>query len=293
LYYFGVLNSSLGGVMGMTFFHERVSEIMSSSFLDIPYYELFIRRYIYIPLILIFVLTGLYYLKNRRKLDEYTVAMAVFTVIFLMSLVGMVTSSFELYRFSTFGFTGVAFFIGVSMDEFNKNKILKLLMVSAVVILLIGGLSLGIAQYRGGYSDNIRFGQQTITIDSISSAEWFEKYMGKYNTVASDHTTGAVFEYYGIQKAITNREVFYPTQVDDDVLYNLRYNNASYVVTDQRITKYTAELHYYFSRDELNMNNSYGDNKPFPINLIKKFDNSTLFTKIYDNGNINIYKMIL
>lgn len=294
VYYFNILGPSLEGVAGRLLFAQRVSEILSNSFLDIPYYELFIRRYLYIPLILIFMLIGLYYLNNKKRLDAYAVAMVIFSAMFFMSLIGMVTSSFEISRFSTFGFTGIAFFIGISINEFNKHKILKFLIVIFIVIILIGGISLGTASpYRGSYSGNVAFGQQTITIDSISSAEWSEKYMGKYNTIASDHTTGAVLEYYGMQRSITNWEIFYPTKVDGNVTYDLRYNNASYVATDERITKYTSELHYYFSRDELYMNNSYGNTKPFPIDLIKKFDNSEFFAKIYDNGDINIYKLLL
>ena len=210
-----------------------------------------------------------------------------------MSLIGAVTSSFEISRFATYGFAGVALFIGVSINEFNKKKILKLLTIISVAILLIGSVSLGTSSpYRGSNYNNIRVGQQTITADSISSAEWSEKHMGRYNTIASDLTTSAVIEYYGMQRVITNWGIFYPTTVDGGVLYHLRYNNVSYIVTDLRITKYVPELHYYFDRDELRMNTSYGRTKPLPLGLLKKFDDSEIFLKIYDNGNINIYKMM-
>lgn len=289
-YYYRIIDTSVEGVIDLLLFKDRVSEILSSSFLDVPYYELFIRRFIYIPLMFIYMLIGIYYLKNRKKFDAYVLTLIVFSAIFFLSLIGTLTSSFEVSRFSTFGFIGVAFFVGVTLEEINKRKYLKFLAIFSVVLLLIGGISLGISSpFRGSYSDNIRVGQQTITIDTISSADWTEKYIGRYNTVASDMVTASVLERYGMQRVISNWEIFYSPKVDDKVLYHLRYNDAKYVATDKRITQYISELYYYFGRDELYMKESYGRTKPLPVKLIKKFDYSEIFLRIYDNGNINIY----
>jgi hypothetical protein len=292
-YYYDILHTSSKGVIGLMLFKERVSEVLSSSFLDVPYYELFIRRYLYVPLILILILIGIYYLKNKKKLDAYALTMIIFSTLFFISLIGTMTSSFEISRFSTFGFIGVSLFIGASINKFNKKIFLRFLAIILVILLLIGGVSLGTSSpYRGSYSNNIRVGQSTITADSISSATWSETYAGRYNTFASDQATGAVLEYYGMQRVITNWEIFYPPTVDKSVLYHLRYNNASYLATDIRITKFISELRYYFNIDELYLNESYGRTKPFPENLIKKFDNNEMFLKIYDNGNINIYNIV-
>lgn len=298
IYYHGIFGNAVTGILKLSLFEERVSELLSNQFLDIPFYELFIRRFMYTPLILILVFTGIYYLYSKKKLfNEYVLTLTIFSGLFFISLLGALTAAFEVGRFSTYGFIGIAFLIGVSIEGIQKIRYLKIAVPIVIILLFIGGISVGISSpYRGSYSDNIRFGQPTITTDVISSADWSEKYMGRYNRVISDMVTGSVFDHYGLQKVIlfSAWNVFFPSDINPEVLNHLNFYAVDYLTVDNRVTKYISELRYYFDRGELYIKDhpAYGRTEPIPIGSIKKFDNSTIFLKIYDNGNIGIYNIL-
>lgn len=297
-YYHGIFGNAVTGILKLSLFEERVSELLSNQFLDIPFYELFIRRFVYTPLILILVFTGIYYLYSKKKLfNEYVLTLTIFSGLFFVSLLGALTAAFEVGRFATYGFIGIAFLIGVSIEGIQKIRPLKIIVPVIIMLLFIGGISVGISSpYRGSYSDNIRFGQPTITMDVVSSADWSEKYMGRYNRVISDMVTGSVFDHYGYQRVIlfSAWNVFFPSDINSEVLKHLNFYAIDYLAVDNRVTKYISELRYYFDRRELYVENhpEYGRTEPIPIGSIKKFDNSTIFLKIYDNGNIGIYNIL-
>lgn len=301
-YYNGIIGNAIKGVLSLSMFNERVSEILTNQLLDVPYYELIIRRFIYIPLIMALVFMGIYYLYSKKKIyNGYILTLTIFCGLFFLSLVGMVTSSFGIERFFTFGFIGIAFLLGISIDRIERIKMLqkirlsRVLAIISVSLLLIGGVSIGTTSpFRGSYSNNSRIGQETITTDLIYSAEWSEKYLGRGNTFISDIVTGAAFGNYGFQKVspYSAWEVFFPSDVDKGVLDHLKIYVIDYLAVDKRVTRLVSELGYYFENEELYIKNHpmYG-RKPMPIDSIQKFDNSSTFYKMYDNGNINIYKV--
>lgn len=297
-YYHGIFENAVTGILKLSLFEERISELLSNQFLDIPFYELFIRRFMYTPLILILVFIGIYYLYSKKKLfNEYVLTLIIFSGLFFVSLLGALTAAFEVGRFATYGFIGIAFLIGVSVEGMQKIRYLKIVVPIIIMLLFIGGISVGISSpYRGSYSDNIRFGQPTITTDLISSADWSEKYMGRYNRVISDMVTGSAFDHYGSQKVIlfSAWDAFFPSEINPGILNHLNFYAIDYIIVDNRITKYISELRYYFDRRELYIKDhpAYGRTEPIPISSIKKFDDSTIFLKIYDNGNIGIYNIL-
>lgn len=295
-YYNGIITESIEGVVRLSLLEERISELLSAQFLDIPYYELIIRRFIFIPLILIFVSFGIYYIYAKKRFEEYILTLTIFSGLFFISLIGTLTSSFEIGRFSTYGFIGIAFLIGIAIEKMQKIEYLKHFIFVSIILLLIGGISVGISSpFRGSYSDNIRIGQQTITADTISASEWSEKYMGRYNVVTSDIATGSSLEYYGFQNVKMDQawEIFFPSVVDSEGLYYLKSYNITYIATDKRLSRHISELRYYFKRDELDIKDHppYGRTETLPIISIIKFDDSDAFLKIYDGGNIGIYRL--
>lgn len=298
-YYNNMFKDAVKGVFKLSLFEERTSEFMSTQLLDVPYYELFTRRFLYVPLILILVIIGVYYLYTKKSLrNEYILTLTIFSTLFWISLLGAFTSSIEFGRFATFGFIGVAFLIGVSLERMQKNRFLKVISLISIILLLIGGVSIGTSPpHRGAYSADIRIGQQTITADVISSAAWSEKYLGRYNLMLSDRANSNVFDFYGIQKSRSYRgwEVFFPVNVSFDILYYLKISKIEYLVADERITRFISEVRYYFDREELSIENHppYGRTEPLPGESIKKFNRHPAFSNIYDNGNINIYKIII
>lgn len=297
IYYNRIFSEAIKGVLGMTLFGDRVTELLSSKFLDVPYYELVIRRFLYTPVIVILILIAIYHLYSKKKIDIYIITLTIFSGLFFLSLFGSLTSSFEIGRFSTYGFIGIAFLIGISIERIQRIRPLKIMAFITVVFLLIGGVSVGTSPpYRGSYSDSIRIGQETITADSLQSAMWFENHMGRRNPITTDIATGTVFEHYGYQALQKGPiwDVYISPVVDDKVLSDLRSNGVYFIIIDNRITRTTSELRYFFDRKELYVKDhpGYGRTKPLPVDYIRKFDNYSIFQEIYDNGNINIYKVM-
>lgn len=297
-YYNYMFKDAVKGVLKLSLFEERTSEFLSTQLWDIPYYELFIRKFLYVPLILILMAIGVYYLYAKKSFrNEYILTLVMYSNLFFVSYLGAFTTSLEFGRFATFGFIGIAFVIGVSLERMQENRFLKIISLISVIILLIGGVSHGTnPPLRGFYSTDIGIGQQTNTVDLISSAAWSEKYLGRYNSMLSNRAASNVFEFYGIQKAKSSGgwEVFFPTNVSSNVLYYLKIFKFDYLVVDERISRFISERRFYFDRSEFYLKNypPYGRTEPLPLESIKKFDKHAAFLKIYDNGNIDIYKII-
>ena len=294
-YYTKLTMDSFQGILKQSIFGERLSEFTSIQLLNVPYFELFIRRYLYVPLILLLVLGGIYYLYNKKSLhNEFILTLIIYSSLFIISLVGLFTSIIEFSRFSPFGFIGIAFLIGICLENMQKTRFFKILSLISVIILIIGGISLG-TENRDPYSTNIRIGQQSIESKVISSAAWSEKYLGRYNSMLSNSATSNVLEFYGIQKSISygGWEVFFPTNVSFNATYYLESNGINYLAVDKRISIYISEVRYYFDRDELYIPNHppFGRTEPLPLESITKFDKHVAFSNIYKNGNIAIYKI--
>lgn len=298
-YYDSMFIVSIKRVLSLSFLEERTLDFFTRQFLDYSTYELFVRRFIYIPLILMLSSIGFYYLLTKKNFrNEYVLALSLYSSLFIISLFGTITSAMEFGRFLTFGFISVAFLIGVSMDQMNKNPFLKMASLIAVILLLIGSASVGTnPPHRSAYSENIRIGQQTITLDVITAANWSEQYLGRYNTMVSNTAVSNVFDFYGIQKSGSygGWEVFFPQNVSSGVVDYLTTNNISYLVVDGRISRFTSETLYYFELKELKIENHppYGNTEPLPEVSLSKFNEYPAFMKIYNNGNIKIYKNYL
>ncbi len=314
-YYYGMIATALKGILTLTMFSDRVSEVLTNQISDVPFYELFIRRFIYIPLISILIFGGIGYLYKKKKIyNGYILTLIIFCMLFFVSLIGMMTSSFAIGRFFTYGFIGTAFILGLCIEKIDRIKMSLLYFRSAkfgisrismpflalviISLLLIGGVSMGtVPPFRGSYSNNSKIGQESITTDLVRSALWSEKYLGRGNTFISDTVSGAAFEHYGFQKASTYSawEVFFPSDMNRSVLDHLDIYVIKYLAVDRRITRSTSDLGYYFDKEELYIkdHSKYGRDEPMPIESIQKFDNSSTFYRMYDNGNINIFKIYL
>jgi hypothetical protein len=312
-YYGGMFETALKGILTLTMFNDRVSEVLSTKISDIPFYELFIRRFIYIPLISILIFGGLGYLYKKKKIyNGHILTLAMFCMFFFVSLIGMMTSSFAVGRFFTYGFIGAAFILGVFIERIDRIKMLVLdfgnstyetsrksiafFALVIVLLLLVGGVSMGtVSPFRGSYSSNSQIGQETMTADLVHSALWSENYLGRGNIFLSDVVSGAVFEHYGFQNVSTYSawDVLFPPTVDMNVSGHLDIYTIKYMAVDRRMTMSTSEMGYYFDSEELYIKDhpKYGRTEPLPMISIQKFDNSSIFDRLYDNGNINIFKI--
>ncbi|EMR74266.1 hypothetical protein MCGE09_00426 [Thaumarchaeota archaeon SCGC AB-539-E09] len=295
----------LGGI-----FIDRIKHIVSFSILgekrelfwqsSLPVYEVFIG-YLYIPLILLLSGFGIHYLHNKDKIQNiYVYSFIVYgPLLYCLSLLLIPTYSQDIANRSwPFLFIGVSFVVAHSLDNVvrQRNFLIKIFTFIAVVLVMIGGISLGdnpSGRFLG--SINLVSGPATITSDVIYASNWFEEKNGRYNKIIGDSTIHWVFGGYGVQDATTWEawKVFFPKTINDTVIYTLKNYEIQYVIVDKRITEFLAKYKCYFNRVELNIKKhpGYGRTKPLPKECIEKFDNSIFFTRVYSNDNIIIYKI--
>lgn len=272
----------------------------------IPYYEPVITKFLYMPLLIILFIVGVYFLKRERRFNNIWIyQLAAYGSIFFISLTLIFNKSAELfvYRSWAFLFIGTSFIIAFALDRVCNMKIDKYLkkicVYSIIVILLVGGVSAGLTyNFRVPKLDinsiNVAAGHSAITYDAITTAKWFEKYLGRYNTFYADRSLSASIGGYGIQKPVRADKIFYPSYMNDrNVTTTLLGRSTNYIVVDNRIAKFLAEYKSYFSVAETYTEGVlYGRTDTFPKKRLEKFDESNFIYKIYSNGNINTYKII-
>ena len=273
----------------------------------LPNFEVFIDRFLYLPLIFGLISIGFWLIfKKKNNRNFYLDSMFVLgPLLFFFSLPLIFTSSSDLaYRSWTFSFIGVALFGAFAIDWLFSNgtlrlkgqSLFKVLTIAIVVLIMIGGISLSLpTAVRFNAPSNV----ETIgsTGDAVASATWFQNHFGMYNYIVGDKTTRDIFGSYGYQyvRVSSASDVFFPTTVNNVVFSNLRSYNESFLVTNLQMLNHLGEGGSYFGTQELGNNGGpvYGETEPLPAVSLQKFDNSTLFNRIYSGENINIYKINL
>ena len=303
-YFGGMIKKSLIDIFKM-FSTEQVIQREPYWQAPIPYYEPIITKFLYMPLLLLLFVIGVYFLKREHKFDNVWIyQLTVYGSIFFVSLALIFNKSAELfvYRSWAFLFIGISFVAAFTLDwlcNIKTDKYLKkICLYSVIFILLIGGVSSGLTYgFRVPKLDidsiGVAGGHSAITYDAIAAAEWFEKYLGRYNTVYADRSLSASIGGYGIQKPIRSDKVFYPLSMNDgNVTAILNGRSTNYIAVDNRITKFLAEYKSYFDAAETRVgNHSYGYQEVFPKEGLEKFDKSDFIYNIYSNGNIKVYKI--
>jgi hypothetical protein len=159
--------------------------------------------------------------------------------------------------------------------------------------MLMGG-----AVIRSG--ENIRFpgayipsgGPRAVTPDTITAARWLLQSYGPQRVVMADVTLSSVFGAYALATPASYQNfgyrpwrVFFARTLTAAGQYELNRSGTEFVVVDQRITKYRPFGGYYFSPSEPSNHFPAG-----PAQYIAKFNTSPFFQRVYDNGNIIIYR---
>jgi hypothetical protein len=218
-------------------------------------------------------------------------------VLYIFTLVFVLTSSQEL-AVRTWGFTyiGISLMVAICVNRLynneNSHKFKKLFIYLAIILILIGGISIGnkpIHRIPSLLSPKLAAGTGSMTTDVYISASWFENHFGKHNNMTGDIITSMIFSMYTDQYVSSEWQVFFPIIMDVYTLNFLYYNKIDYIIVDKRITTSFPEIGMYFGRNELNAPYNNSRIRPLPKENIEKFDNTTLTYKLYDNGNIYIY----
>jgi hypothetical protein len=85
---------------------------------------------------------------------------------------------------------------------------------------------------------------------------------------------------------------FLPKEIDDTVKEYFKFFRIEYIIVDERISRYRGEYGHYFNNEKYQaLYPVYGSTESLPKECLDKFDSYNTSNKVYNNGNIHIYKI--
>ncbi len=177
---------------------------------------------------------------------------------------------------------------GVGVRRVRVRRVGVLAAGGVAGILLGGGIASGWPPYwerlPGQYVvDGFESG---ITPEGIAAANWARVNLGPGNRIAADFTDDLLLGSYGDQDPVGNLDALYcdPVWTEADALL-ARQQNIGYLLVDLRMSEHQSVTGGYFT------DASPACPSPIPRQDLTKFDTTPGFDRIYDSGNIAIYKL--
>lgn len=285
-------------IFELSLFGGSQKDVFSSSlsYSILPNYEYVIDTFMYAPLLLLLAMIGVYYVKKERLNNIFIYTMIIYgPLLYMISLALIPTSGSELAQ-RTWGFSyiGLSFIVAIAISKMlnNEKSSTRILSYTAVIIsiaiILIGGISIGdkpIHREPSLLYPKLSAGFGSMTTDVYSSASLFEEKFGRDNRMAGGMMASIIFNSYGNQNSEmwNSGQVFLPESIDDNASSYIKSFNIRYLIIDNRMLKYPPEGGSYFSNSKVGMLHDES---------FEKFNSNNEFEKFYDNGNINLYKIM-
>jgi hypothetical protein len=300
-FYKGILSTRIEHIVNFVLSTEQRVLFRASS---LPTYEIFIDKYLYVPLTLLFSWLGVYVIhKEKSDRNDFIRSLIVFgPILFSLSLFLLPTNSQEIaYRIWPFLFVGISLALAHGLNNIIKrrNYLLRIFAIVAAILIIVAGISLDDMLFGRFNGSTTLVSGPDLTYDVICASNWFEVNNGKYNTVLGDRTVQLVFGGYGMQNVGYNIyegwRVFFPKTIDSSVKDTLYFYNIQFVIVNELISKGLAKYRFYFSTAELNIKDhpGYGDTQPLPRECLYKFDISAYFDRVFSDGRTHIYRVLL
>lgn len=294
------------GMLATIFAEQRAPrQLFQRSSLPLPER---IVDFMYPPLLMLLALIGLFLLWRRLRAHQHIppllLAFAFFgPIVWIVTAPAVLTPAAEIaYRLWPFLFAGMGLFCGPAIIAiangigtlFRPARLVA--MIGLLALLVVGGISIGDNQ-AGRFTaaePTKAAGPEAITMELVSAAQWLERTHGRYNLIVGDTSSQVTFATYGFQRARTfGTWTPFVAERPEQVTNYLENTGTKFIVTDQRITRLFPRYQAYFGRAEILVLSElgYSSDRPFPEELLAKFDRMTNLSRIYDNGNIQIYKV--
>ena len=272
----------------------------------LPFYEIIVSKYLYIPTLLSLFLAGIYTYWKRRNYDIFTSGLALFSLIFWATLPLTLTSDSGRFATRTWSFTyfGLALVCSYGIQIMNKTlknisikghriKLNKISAISILLLLMMGGIIIGQNPWtRVPTNPNMpsfSTGPTAITESSLKAAGWTEFNAGRFNNFIGDLTVKFTIGAYGFQNVEVYGkpgEIFLGNSLSDEQLRIIKgfdYIGVNYLLT--RVPIFEGDV------KDSRLSKIIGANK-LPESYLKKFDHVNFLYNIYDNGRLGIYKII-
>jgi hypothetical protein len=164
-------------------------------------------------------------------------------------------------------------------------------------VLLVGNTAAGMnPSYRFPGPPTYGSDTRSLTPEVLAAADWLRDTQGRGLRIVADRYSGLIFGSLGGQFPVTGSATF-PTYdlyltppgrpAPPALLGQLRSWNFGYLIVDRRMALEVPEIQIYF---ETNEPIPHGERPAFTLGELTKFDRTPWTIKIYDSGNIAIYR---
>jgi hypothetical protein len=221
---------------------------------------------------------------------------------FTASLLILTPSGAEGARRSwAFSYLGIALVVapvvGAALDKARRSAFTGAGLLAVTTVLLVGNVAAGMnPSYR--FPGPPVYGSDTraASPEMLAAAAWLNRTEGRHLRIVADRYSGLIFGSYGEQDPVTGSGAF-PTYdlylappgrpVPRQLLSQLQSWRFGYLVVDRRMALEVPDIKIYF---EANEPIPHDDRPAFTLGQLTKFDALPWTIKIYDSGNIAIYR---
>jgi hypothetical protein len=244
----------------------------------------------------------------RRPAAEAVDRCAAFSLLLLgslyfpASLLILTPSGAEGARRSwAFSYLGIALvvapMVGAALDRVRRPALTGAGLLAVGTVLLVGNVAAGMnPSYR--FPGPPVYGSDTraASPEMLAAAAWLNRTEGRHLRIVADRYSGLIFGSYGEQDPVTGSGAF-PTYdlylsppgrpAPRQLLGQLQSWRFGYLVVDRRMALEVPDIKIYF---ETNEPIPHDDRPAFTLGQLTKFDSLPWTIKIYDSGNIAIYR---
>jgi hypothetical protein len=238
-------------------------------------------------------------LRKRATTDPVAIAMLVLgAAYFPAALLILTPSGAEGARRSwAFSYLGIALVVAPVIVSLLSRAVAKGALLGLCAVMMVGNTAAGMnPSYR--FPGPPVFGSDTraATPEVLAAASWLRATQGRGLRILADRYSGLIFGSYGGQNPVTG-SVTFPTYdvylaqpgrpIPPALLGQLRSWDFGYLVVDRRMAREVPEIQIYFETNEPIRH----DGRPaFTLAQLTKFDGTPWTIKIYDSGDIAIYR---
>lgn len=265
--------------------------------------------YLYPGLIVVLMLASLaratrfFWARRGQDLTPYAgvLVLGIFgPVLWLLSTPLVLTVNQDAaYRSWPFLFLGVALYAiialyGVETEARRPRLSPRLAAVGIAIPLLIGGIVLGDNQAGRFHTHQIfaASGPEALTDDLIAAARWLEAHYGPHHRVAGDRASQVAFGTLGNQQTrIWGIGHLYYYDDPGGAIWFLNEHKIDFVSVDRRVSHYLPRYSTYFGDAD-----PFGQQRPVqpvPVERLEKFDRIRDLQRVYDNGDIILYRKVV
>jgi hypothetical protein len=197
-----------------------------------------------------------------------------------------------------FSYLGIALVVApVIVALLRRSVWIRAGLLGLCAVVLVGNTAAGMnPSYR--FPGPPVFGSDTraATPEVLAAASWLRATQGRGLRILADRSSGLIFGSYGGQNPVTG-SVTFPTYdvylaqpgrpVPASLIGQLHAWDFGYLIVDRRMATEVPEIGIYF---ETNEPIRHDDRPAFTLAQLTKFDGMPWTIKIYDSGNIAIYR---